>query len=205
MLRITSTSNISLDYIRKFQSELSPTFDLEIEEGQFFYKSLEHPSWVTFIAEADWWIKAFAAVAALYIAEVIKEAAKHTWKSISNRFTSKVTDNDPINFFSIKTAILMKQLPPKSSVILALPIPDFYNSTSLVLLGTEIDDISIQIALFTHHLPELMKLIENEGVQQKRILGSIQLALQKDASLMVSWMDMDFSRHQRIIPFGEPV
>jgi len=205
MLKILSTRNISLDSLYSFKYELSPTFDIEIDEGQFFYKSLEPPSWLTFIAEADWWIQALAGIATLYVTEIIKELTKYTLKSIRKKISSRSADNDPINLFSTNISKLVKNLPPNTDIILALPIPDSYNPTSLKIISSDINDISIQIALFIHHLPKLMRLIDSEKILQKRILGSIYLELQDDASLKISWKDIDFTSHLHVLPLIESV
>ena len=80
-MRALFTSDISLTTLQAVSAELSGDFQLEVDESQIFLRSAEPPSWVTFIAEADWWVKAMAAYAALYIAEIVKEAGKDSWKN----------------------------------------------------------------------------------------------------------------------------
>ena len=80
-MRARSTSDISLTTLQAVSAELSGDFQLEVDESQIFLRSAEPPSWVTFIAEADWWVNAMAAYAALYIAEIVKEAGKDSWKN----------------------------------------------------------------------------------------------------------------------------
>jgi hypothetical protein len=83
-MKVTSTRDVPLDVLRDLRAELGPEFDLDVE-GQVALLSAEPPSWIAFIAESHWWVQALAAYAALYVAEIVKEAGKDSWKSRGRR------------------------------------------------------------------------------------------------------------------------
>ena len=68
-MKAHSTSDVSLDLLRELRHELAPEIELEVDDRQTFFKSAEPPSWVAFLAESEWWAKALAAYAALYVAK----------------------------------------------------------------------------------------------------------------------------------------
>lgn len=201
-MRAQSTADISLEILRAVGEELGTDFHLEIDERQIFLKSAEPPSWVTFIAEADWWVKAMAAYAALYIAEIVKEAAKDTWRNRVKVISSTVAAANVIKRFGAALGNLRKRLPSRTRLEVALPIPNDYFCTRVELLGTDPDDLAVQTALFVHHLPALAALMQDEQLDSRNVAAGISLKLLPDGSLYVRWQDNDKLReHTRTIPF----
>jgi hypothetical protein len=78
---IVSTSDVPLGALYRVASKLGPEFEVAVDESQVSLRSNDPPSWVTFLAEASWWTQLLSAYAALYVAELVKEAAKETWRS----------------------------------------------------------------------------------------------------------------------------
>jgi hypothetical protein len=197
-----STADISLQTLHAVRAELGADFQLEVDESQIFLRSAEPPSWVTFLAEADWWVKAMAAYAALYIAEIVKEAGKDTWKHRAKALSAAVAAANLVRRFGTALANLRKRLPSRTRIEIALPIPDDYFCTRVELTGTDADDLAVQIALFVHHLPALVELMRDEELDRRNVAGGILLTLLPDASLHVRWQDNDALReHTRTVPF----
>jgi hypothetical protein len=197
-----STSDISLLTLHTVGAELGADFQLEVDERQIFLKSAEPPSWVTFLAEADWWIKVMGAYAALYIAEIVKEAGKDTWKHRAKALSAAVATANLIRRFGTALANLRKRLPLRTRIEIALPIPDDYFCTRVELIGTEADDLAVQIALFVHHLPMLVEFMRDKKLDRRNVAGGISLKLLPDASLHVRWQDNDtLLEHTRTVPF----
>lgn len=203
-MRALSTSDVPLETLRELSSELSPDLELEVSESQVVLLSAEPPSWVTFLAEADWWIKPLAAYAALYVAEIVKEAAKDTWKNRGKVIAAVISASNGIKKLATGIAKLRQKLSSNTTIRIALPIQDDYSATRLELLGSDPDDLALQIALFVHHLPGLTALIQSEGLDGSRVLGAIFLKILPDASLEVSWMDKDsFATQRRVLPLED--
>ncbi len=205
-MRAQSTADISLETLHAIGAELGADFQFEVDESQIILESAEPPSWVTFLAEADWWVKAMAAYAALYIAEIVKEAGKDTWKHRAKALSAAVVAANLIKRFGTALANLRKRLPSRTRIEIALPIPDDYFCTCVELIGTEADDFAVQIALFVHHLPALVKLMRDEELDCHNVDGGISLKLLPDGSLYVRWQDNDTLReHTRTVPFKTEV
>ncbi len=197
-----STGDVSLDLLRGLATDLRPHLELQVDEHQRFFKSLEPPSFVSFLANAPWWLQAFGAYSALYVAELVREAAKDTWKSRA-KIASKIhtVSGAPLRLFSGALSRIRIHLKPHASLSIGLPIPDDSFGAQLHLEGSEQHLIEAQIALFVHHLPGLVKLIESEHLDSGRAFGPIQLRLLADGSLQVGWLDPKTETEcQRILP-----
>ncbi len=201
-MNVQSTDDISIETLKAVCAELGTDFHLEVDESQIFLRSADPPSWVTFLAEADWWVKAMAAYAALYIAEIVKEAGKDTWKNRAKIWSAAITAANLIGRFGIALANLRKRLPSRTRIKIALPVPDDYFCTSIELIGTDANDLAIQVALFVHHLPALFELMRDQTLNSRTVAGGISLTLLPDASMHVRWQDNDTLQEQtRTIPF----
>lgn len=77
-MKLVATEDVPQPVLEDLCRELAGAIDIEIDEGRFSFKSLEAPSWIRLLAEAEWWQQGFAAIATLYVAELVKEAAKET-------------------------------------------------------------------------------------------------------------------------------
>ena len=198
------TADVPLSLLREFQRELAPDIDLEIEERQAFFKSAEAPSWVIFFAESEWWVKALAAYAALYVAELVKEAAKDTWKARGKAVSAARASLGRISNFAERFSSLRRRLPPRTKLHIGLPFPDEHFATRLEIEGSEADEIAVQIALFVYHLLALKHLIESEELSNETIAAGISLKLLPDASLEVSWSDgSSFSPMRRVLSIND--
>ncbi|HEX6284826.1 MAG TPA: hypothetical protein VFZ71_08125, partial [Pyrinomonadaceae bacterium] len=140
--------------------------------------------------------------AALYVAEIVKEAGKDTWKHRAKALSAAVAAANLIKRFGTALASLRRRLPSRTRIEIALPIPDDYFCTRVELIGTDADDLAIQTALFVHHLPALVELMRDEQLDRRNVAGGISLTLLPDASLHVRWQDSDTLReHTRTVPF----
>jgi len=198
-MRVKSTNDISLEDLRKLGTELGPDFEIVVDESQRFYKSGDAPSWVRFFADADWWIKLLAAYAGLYIAEIVKEAGKDTWKNRSRILSAGIAAGDRVKQFAVALGHLRNRLAQKTRIEIGLPFPDDYDGTSLELVGTSVDELAVQVAVFLHHLPALLDLMRSEGLSRSTVATGLQLLLLPDLSLEVSWQDSSLKKQTRVV------
>jgi hypothetical protein len=198
-MKVSSTRDVSLEILRGFAAKLAPDIEVEVDESQTVLLSAEPPSWVVFLAEADWWLKVLAAYGALYIAEIVKEAGKATWKGLSNLASAK--RKNELNKLAAEVAELKGQLKDRTRIEIGFPFPDHYFATRLELQGTDPAEIAAQIALFLHHLPALKVLIESESLDKENVATGIFLKLGQDGALEVSWYEQEtLEKQQRVIP-----
>ena len=70
-MQIVSTEDVAAHALAELQADLQAELHVSAEDNRFFMKSLDAPSWVRLVAELSWWQQAFAAAAALYVAELV--------------------------------------------------------------------------------------------------------------------------------------
>ena len=157
-------------------------------------KSLEPPSWIQFLADGPWWVQVLGASAALYVAEIVRGAAKSTIQALS-------TARSPLNSFSSTLKKLRKTLGNRTSMVIGLPVPTDNFGTMLKLRGDTVAELEFQVALFVHHVPALMKLIESENLSEQRVLGAVVLKLLDDGGLEVRWVDEAAPDKERRVVF----
>ena len=188
-MKVISTSDVPLSALRSLADELGEEFELEVDESQVFLRSTDPPSWVTFLAEASWWNKLLGAYAALYVAELVKEAAKETWRSRGKALVAAKSAGHQLRRLAASVAELRSRLSGPTTLGLGLPVPDELFSTRLTLDGTDPDELAIQIALFIHHLPALSQLISTHALADGNAGTGVFLRLRDDGALLVSWHD----------------
>jgi hypothetical protein len=189
-MRAVSTADVPWEVLRDLRVKLGRDFAVEVDENQIFLRSAEPPSWITFLAEGDWWLQALAAYAALYVAELVKEAAKDTWKNRAKALAVGVAARNSVKVLANAIANLRKRLQSRTRVELGLPYPDDYSCTRIELLETaDPDELAIQIALFVHHLPRVIELMRSEPLDGAHVAAGITLEPLPDGSLEVRWQD----------------
>ena len=90
-MKALATSDIDPNLLEALRAELAPDIELAIDERSIAMRSVEPPSWIQFFAEAPWWAQALGAYAAVYVAELVKEAGKETWKQRANLASRSVS------------------------------------------------------------------------------------------------------------------
>lgn len=124
-MRITA-SGIPHNLVEELTAELRPEIEAEVDTGTFAYRSTDVPSWISFLATADWWVQALAAYAALYIAEIVKEAAKDTWKNRAKAVAAVRSVGNAIRKLASSISRVRSKLEPGSSVTVGIPVPDWF-------------------------------------------------------------------------------
>lgn len=200
-MKVVSTTDVSLEVLSDLKAELGPEFDLDIETRVGLH-SAEPPSWVSFIAESQWWVQALAAYAAVYVAEIVKEAGKDTWRNRGKGYAVLGSSTDKLKRFARAIARALSRLRPQTRAIVGLPVPDDIYTTQLYLSSADENELAVELAMFVHHLPLLIKVMENEGITAGRVSGWVGLTLLADGSLEVSWFDKkSLDQVRRVIPF----
>jgi hypothetical protein len=200
-MRALSTSDVSLDQLRRLSSELGPDFELDVDERQIVFKSVHAPSWIMFFANADWWVQALGAYAAIYVAEIVKEAGKQTWKDRARIGSAVAKAGNRIRQFAVALSELRTRLPLITRLDIGLDVPNDYDGTRLELVGTDAEELAVQLALFITHLPAVANLIHEENLIKGRVATGIQLVIRPDASLEIWWQDGgSLKKETRILP-----
>lgn len=197
-MQIVSTSDVPLSLLHEWASELDAGFETAVDQGQVHLRSTEAPSWVTFLAEASWWSQLLAAYAALYVAEIVKEAAKDTWRGRAKALGAAKGAGSRLWELAKAVADLRRRVGAPTTLSIGLPVPNEFFGTRLTLEGSEPDELLPQLALFVHHLPALSRFISEAGLADGRVATGLSLRLRDDGALLVSWHDrqtLDIHEH----------
>lgn len=190
-MRALSTADVPIQPLKEFGEDVGPEFEFEIEDGRVALLSAEPPSWIHLIADSSWWISLFSAAAALYMAEIVKEAAKESWKNRAKATALVVGAANKVKLFAEKVVRLKKKLPERTDIVVALPIPNDYFGVRLTLSVDDADLLAYQIALFVSHMPRLIEAIRNEKLDGPRVATGLFLELQDNGDLKVTWFNRE--------------
>ena len=192
VIEVCSTDDISNQLLDEFISSLNEEEKIAEIGSRISLCSTEPPSWIQIVIDSEWWIKVFGVYAAIYIGEIVKEAGKDTWKHRAKALGATIiTGNKILNF--IKKAVKLKsRLHHRTFCIIALRIDSSYsvNSPGILLNLTNPDLAALELALFTHHIPALLKLIEEKNLRNLAATG-VYLNLQEEGNLFVSWLQWE--------------
>ena len=189
MIKIVATQDISEVALENLSRSLQSEFGTEVDHVGIGLLSAEPPSWITLLADLDWWVKGIGAYAALYVAELVKEAGKSTGRNLASKLVPE--EHSKLEKLAEELATLKAQIADKTKLKIGLPFPNEYFSTSLTLSGTNSQAIAVEIGLFLHHLPKLKHLMKEEKLTESNVATGIFLELLSDGSLQVWWFDSD--------------
>ena len=174
-----------------FRDEMRPEFEVVVDDRAIFLRSAEPPSWIQLFADAQWWVKALGAYAALYVSELVKESAKETWRHRAKMARASVAAGNRILRIARSLKKLQGELPDRTDLVLGLPVPDDHFGVRFVVFGRDEDLLAAEIALFVRHLPAIERLVEDEGLRLGKVVGAVNLQLREDGTLHVGWMDRE--------------
>jgi hypothetical protein len=164
-----------------------------------FFALPSPPAWINLIADAPWWVKGFGAYAALYVAELVKEAAKDTWKHKGKIVAGMVGVGNRVSRLASSLFTARSSSRRNTDLSIGLPIPDEDYTTLLRLSSDEPDDLALEIALFVHHLPALIQLLQAEGVRTGATVRWVSTELLDDGSLRARWLQNEPLQHREAI------
>jgi hypothetical protein len=188
-MKIVSTSDVPLDELRRFAAGLGPDFESEVDPSQISLRSVDPPSWVNLLADSGWWTALLGASAALYVAELIKEAAKETWRNRGKAIVAAKASGNRLRELAVAIAAWRSQRSALTTLGIGFPVPSEFFSTKLALEGSDPDELAVQLALFIHHLPAVAQLIAEQGLADGSAATGVFLQLREDGALLVSWHD----------------
>lgn len=125
------------------------------------------------------------------MAEIVKEAAKESWKNRAKATALVVGAANKVKLFAEKVVRLKKKLPERTDIVVALPIPNDYFGVRLTLSVDDADLLAYQIALFVSHMPRLIEAIRNEKLDGPRVANGLFLELQDNGDLKVTWFNRE--------------
>ena len=200
--KISATEDVDQAVLTELESLIAIDLPVKLDECRTFLRSAEPPSWISFIAQSDWWVKGLAAYAALYLAEIVKEAAKDTWKNKGKAETAVIGTSNKLWRFA--SSLFQAKLKSRANtyITIGLPIPDDTYTTLLRSQSTDADDLAVEVALFVLHVPALVQLLNHARIPEGSALGWVSAELLPNGSLQVKWMDKEtLEVRLHVLPF----
>lgn len=187
VMKIQRTSDVSQAQIDDLCRDLRPFVNVDTDAGIVGYKSTDAPSWIRLVADLSWWQQALSAYAALYVAELVKEAAKESWRSRRKVVSAVFSGAHSLRAIARAVKSSADTYEPRTEIVLFLPEPDSYFGTGLRLFTDSSDELEVQLALFTHHLSGVREIIDrNTAVNCDPATGYF-LRISDDGDMIVEW------------------
>jgi hypothetical protein len=186
VLTIRSTGDVSLSALENTFSDWASTGKVTIDDNQYFFKSMDVPSWVHVLLSADAWKQLVVAGLSVYAAGFLSEAGKESWKKRGLVISAAKSAGLTLQDFAKKLVTLQNLLGPNTSIAVGLPIKDDAFALILNLNSMGESKIETELALIAVHATELAELIESPDFIP---LGSPTLEASPDETLSVKWMD----------------
>ena len=195
-----ATSDIPQAPLETFCHQVSAAgIDAEVSESRILLRSAEPPSWIQLFADSSWWVKGLGAFATLYVAELVKEAAKTTWQARAKAaHLATRTANNALGRFSKAILRLRAECPERTKLVLGLPVPEDYFGAQFELVGREEELLAAEIALFLRHLSALQSLLDREALPGG-VLGAVTIRLRDNGDLYVAWLNKEFQLHEHVL------
>lgn len=190
-MQLLATDDISDDLVESLREDLVDIFGDAEDDGRMCFRSQDAPSWIRLVADADLWAQALTAGCALYIAELIKEAAKETWKSRAKIVAGAVGAGGRIHALAAKIIRFKSLAPKRVEVVLALPTPHKYFGAQLQISTADPYVLELELALFVHYLPAVAALIETNERDGNKAATGYFLELDPSGALRISWFDRE--------------
>lgn len=198
MMKITATEDIPEDALQEFRSSFA-IGTLAPEEGRFFFRSVDGPSWVHLIADWEWWKQLLSVYAAVYVAELVKEAGKESWKSRAKILSAAVKSGVAIKDLAVRVAHLKTRLSDRTEVVIGLPQPDDYSGTHLTLTAKNPALVELELALFVHYLPAVAQFLADQKDKGAWAGTGYFLEIQPNADLLIWWFDGELIKRQEML------
>lgn len=184
-MEIESTSDVSLDLLHEvfdgLTIESEPT---HVAEYQAFFKSLDRPSWVLLLNGVPTWVKVLAAV---YAAELVKQSAKATWRSVAPLLKKGIeVGNLNLTELAARIARLRIKLEPETTITVGVIAPETGKVARFSLRTTEKDMIEVELALLGYYLPVIAAFLASKKDQ---ILDYVAVDILEGGGLVVHWWD----------------
>ena len=199
-MKILATRDVDDHVLDLLRQALDLKLQVTTERGIVALMAAEAPSWVRLIAEASWWQQTLGASATLFVAELIKEAAKDSWKNRAKAISLAVVAGSKLKELAVELLSLRRRLSPKTEIVFAIPVPDDYFGTQLKLSAQDEISLQLEVALFVHHFPALTELMRTEQFVVHKPATGLFLELLPNGDLQVMWFDAKtLAQRQRVL------
>jgi hypothetical protein len=190
---LLATADVPDSSLAALASDLEELGGIETEEHRAFFKSAEPPSWVVLFEHVPTWVILLGPAAAVFLNELLKEAAKDTWrnkKAIARALTKPLAR--PLRVACEAIGRFGRSATPRTSVHVGVPRPEDFFGTRLTLARADAHSTAVELALFIHHCEGIQRLLDDLEHGDEGVVGQITLTLLPDGGMQAEWLARDF-------------
>jgi hypothetical protein len=187
-MRVSATADIPAPLLAALVADLEPLGSVRVDGRRFYFKSIDPPSWVALLELPSTWIQILGPSAAIFLGELLKEAAKDTWRNkaaIARALALPVSA--PLRAAAIALARFRGSAQARTSVDVGFPVPDEHFGTRLRLEGREPDTIALELALFVRQSGAIERILREAEESGDAPIGQVILRLQRDGAVEIIW------------------
>ncbi|HET9814038.1 MAG TPA: hypothetical protein VFP57_10350 [Sphingomicrobium sp.] len=197
MIRIQSTGDILLEKLEAVFAESVVAELTEIDERQYFFKSMDAPSWVQLLANVNEWVALLGGGLSVYVAGILAEAGKDTWKKRASIPKGVRRGSRMLLELARKIVTLQNVVGPATRIEIGIPISDDHYSALLPINVGSPEEVELQLARFSAQAVALSDLLGQSDVKP---LGWVILSLTERGDLLVQWSDAEtLQRHEETL------
>ena len=193
--RITSTSDVSLEKLRRATSTLSSRIALQIDPLQGSFKSFEAPSWVHFFQSPEFWVEAFVGGLSY---DLVKEAGRKAWRHRGDlQIVAREGTDLALRELAECLVILRKNLGAETALRIGFPIPDDWFGSLMLLEGDQPAVLAMQVSLFLAHVPALERFLDEHTAD---VATGFFFSLTDEGDMLIEWRDRTtFAKHRHTL------
>ena len=188
-VQISATADIPEPVLATLVADLEPLGSVRVDGRRFFFKSVDPPSWVALLELPSTWIQVLGPSAAIFLGELLKEAAKDTWRNkaaIARALALPVSA--PLRAAAMALAKFRRSAHPRTGIDVGYPVPDEHFGARLRLEGRDADTIALELALFVRQSGAIERLLGEVQEGSDAPIGPIILRLKQDGAVEVAWV-----------------
>jgi hypothetical protein len=180
---IYSTSGIPLDELSEIVADADLQGEFSVDERQFFFKSLDPPSWVHFIGALSWWQAALVGMASTALAGGLQAAGKEAWQK-----RRELTRSSSEILWRLAEAIItLQNLYPRSTIRVGFPLADEFHPGLFELAPpSSAEEIAQMLVWFATFSSQLENFVRDAEVNP---CGSIMVRPTEDGAMNLTWQD----------------
>lgn len=188
---LAASPGVSLSILEAVQSSMAPDVLLAIGNERESHRADPGYEWISFVASSEWWRAAFATYAAVYVAEIVKEAAKGTWRSRAR--VAGLATRLGSNLIRLARLLVgaVGQAPANTKLRLRATQGDDY----IFVLESDArseNELTAEILLLTYFLPQVSQWITSTFEGQRPSAFAIRLT--PEAGIAIRWFDASTDR-----------
>ena len=158
-------------------------------------QSVDPPSFLQLLGDASAWLPLKAA-AAVYLSTLAKRAADATWNQLVESLF-KSNEVKPLTDVAKTLATAVDSVDGKVALVVGLNIPDDYLETVMSInKPSDPAEVARVLASFVVHVEQISETMRAEVEAGSKPIGRAFIELQDDGSLLVRWVETDFSHHE---------